>query len=93
MIPRSLPILGREYLVRRKRMSSVGMCDFNTGIIYLQSGIRGEVAEATLIHEAIHAVLHESGLHFNWDDKFTESVVRALEHGLFRAGYRLGESK
>jgi hypothetical protein len=92
MIPRTVVVLGREYLIRRKRMSSYGLCDCGAGIIWLRSGIKGSEAEATLLHEIIHAVLHESGLHFNWTEEFTESVVRALEHGLFRAGYtRLGE--
>lgn len=89
MIPRTVSILGRTYLVRRKRMKESGLCDFNTGVIYLKSGLRGDVAEATLLHEIIHGVLHESGIHFNWSDEFTESVVRALEHGLGRVGYKL----
>lgn len=89
MIPRTVSILGRTYLVRRKRMKEAGLCDFNTGIIYLKSGLSNDVAEATLLHEIIHGVLHESGIHFNWSDEFTESVVRALEHGLGRVGYRL----
>jgi hypothetical protein len=55
-------------------------------------GLKGSDADATLMHEVIHAVLHESGIHFNWTEEFTESVVRALENGLYRAGYTLGES-
>ena len=90
MIPRTVNILGREYLVRRKRMKESGLCDFSAGIIYLKSGMRGKDAEGTLLHEIIHGVLHESGIHFNWTDEFTESVVRALEHGLGRVGYKLG---
>lgn len=89
MIPRTVSILGRTYLVRRKRMKEAGLCDFSTGIIYLKSGLSNDVAEATLLHEIIHGVLHESGIHFNWSDEFTESVVRALEHGLGRVGYRI----
>ena len=91
MIPRRVVILGREYPIRRTRMPSAGMCDFSAGVIWLRSGLKGSDADATLLHESVHAVLHESGLHFNWTDEFTESVVRALEHGLFRAGYKLGE--
>lgn len=89
MTPRSVNILGREYLIRRKRMKESGLCDFATGTIYLRSGLKGKDAEETLMHEIIHGVLHESGIHFNWSDEFTESVVRALEHGLCRVGYRL----
>lgn len=90
MIPRTVNILGREYLVRRKRMKESGLCDFATGTIYLKSGLKGKDAHDTLLHEIIHGVLHESGIHFNWTDEFTESVVRALEHGLGRVGYKLG---
>lgn len=89
MLPKSVQILGREYTIRRKKMSCSGMCDFATGTIFLKSGIKGETAEATLLHEVVHGILHESGLHFNWTEEFTESVVRALEHGLGRAGYKL----
>lgn len=89
MLPKSVQILGREYVIRRKKMSCCGMCDFTTGTIFLKSGIKGETVEATLLHEVVHGILHESGLHFNWTDEFTESVVRALEHGLGRAGYKL----
>jgi len=91
VIPRTVNILGREYLVRRKRMKEAGLCDFATGTIYLRSGMNARDAEGTLLHEIIHGVLHESGIHFNWSDEFTESVVRALEHGLGRVGYKLGD--
>ena len=89
MTPRSISILGREYLVRRKRMKDYGSCDFGSGTIWLRSGLKADEAEATLLHEAIHAILHEAGLHYNWTTDFSESVVRALEHGLWRAGFRL----
>jgi len=71
-------------------MKESGLCDFATGTIYLKSGLQSKDADDTLLHEIIHGVLHESGIHFNWTDEFTESVVRALEHGLGRAGYKLG---
>lgn len=90
MIPRTVNILGRKYLVRRKRMDGAGLCDFSAGVIYLRTGLQGGDAEGTLLHEIIHGILHESGIHFNWTDEFTESVVRALEHGLGRVGYKIG---
>jgi hypothetical protein len=92
MTPRSINILGREYLVRRKRMKDYGSCDFGSGTIWIRSGLKPEGdsgSDATLLHEAIHAILHEAGLHYNWTTDFSESVVRALEHGLWRAGFRL----
>lgn len=89
MIPRTIPVLGRDYLIRRKRMKDYGLCDFGSGTIWLRSGLKGMEAEQTLLHEVIHATLHESGIQFQWTENSTECVVRALEHGLWRAGFRL----
>lgn len=72
-------------------MAEYGLCDFNAGTIWLRSGLKGRDADDTLLHEVIHAILHESGIHFNMTTEFTETVVRAMEHGLSRAGYRLGD--
>jgi hypothetical protein len=89
MIPRSISILGREYKIRRKRMSLFACVDDDAETIWLRSGLKGEMAEQSLLHEVIHGILFRSGSKFQIDHKLEESIVRALEHGLWQAGYRL----
>lgn len=91
MIPRNIQILGREYKIRRKRMKDFAFVNDDTQTIYLKSGISGEVADKTLMHEVIHAVLFTSGTKFQLTPTQEESIVRAVEHGLYQAGYRLAE--
>lgn len=88
-LPKAINVLGRDYKIRRKRMRDYGLCDFGPGIIWLRSGLKDEDAHQTLLHEVIHAVLHESGAQFQFSDEVTESLVRAIEHGLWRAGFRV----
>ena len=90
MIPRSISILGREYRIRRKRMKEFALCDDDAETIWLRSGIKGEVAEQSLLHEVIHGILFRSGVKFQIDSKLEESIVRAIEHGIWQAGYKLG---
>jgi hypothetical protein len=89
MIPRSISILGREYKIRRKRMKEFACVEDDTETIWLRSGIKGDVADQSLLHEIIHGILFRSGSKFQIDDKLEESIVRAMEHGLWQAGYRL----
>lgn len=63
--------------------------DDDLATIFLRSGIKGEEAESTLLHEVIHACLFRSGTKFQLDLKQEEGIVRALEHGIYQAGYRL----
>jgi hypothetical protein len=89
MIPRSISVLGREYKIRRKRMKEFACVEDDTETIWLRSGIKGDVADQSLLHEVIHGILFRSGSKFQIDDKLEESIVRAMEHGLWQAGYRL----
>lgn len=91
MIPRSIVILGREYQIRRKRMRDFACCDDDTETIYLRSGLKGDAAEQSLLHEVIHGILFRSGGKFQLDERQEEAIVRALEHGIWQAGYRLTE--
>jgi hypothetical protein len=88
-LPKTINVLGREYVIRRKRMRDYGCCDIGPGIIWIRSGLSHEDFHATLMHEVIHGILHESGVHYQFTDELTESIVRAIEHGMWRAGYRL----
>jgi predicted SprT family Zn-dependent metalloprotease len=74
-------------------MKDFAHCDDDNETIYLRSGIKGVVADQTLLHELIHGILYRSGGKFQLDDKQEEALVRALEHGLWQAGYRLAPSE
>lgn len=89
MIPRTIDILGRRYKIRRKKMKDFGCVDDDQQIVLLKSGIKGDCASKTLMHEVIHAILFSSGSKFQMTAEQEESIVRALEHGLWEAGYRL----
>jgi hypothetical protein len=89
MIPRSISIMGRDYKIRRKRMKEFALCDDDAETIWLRSGLKGEMAEQSLLHEIIHGILFRSGSKFQIDDKLEEAITRALEHGIWQAGYRL----
>ncbi len=88
MIPREVNIQGVTYKVRRKQMKDYGFCDWTNKVIYLKTGMSTQMAEETFLHECLHAILYQSGINFQMDDKFEEAVVRALEHGLYQAGFK-----
>jgi predicted mannosyl-3-phosphoglycerate phosphatase (HAD superfamily) len=89
MIPRTINVLGREYKIRRKRMKFWAYVDDDAATIWLRSGLSGDVAAQTLLHELIHAIMFRSGNKFQLNPELEESIVRALEHGIHQAGYRL----
>ena len=89
MIPRSISILGRDYKIRRKRMKESALCDDDTETIWIRSGLKGEAAEQSLLHEVIRGILFRSGGKFQIEEKLEEAIVRAVEHGIWQAGYRL----
>lgn len=93
MIPRSIPILGREYKIRRMRMKDFANCVDDEEVIYLRSGLKGNVAEQSLLHEVIHGILYRSGNKFQLEEGQEEAFVRAIEHGLWQAGYRLTDNR
>jgi hypothetical protein len=70
-------------------MKEFACVEDDTETIWLRSGIKGDVADQSLLHEVIHGILFRSGSKFQIDDKLEESIVRAMEHGLWQAGYRL----
>lgn len=49
----------------------------------------------TVLHEIVHAILFESGMTWLLESSpgLEEGIVRALEHGLWQAGYRRKNEK
>jgi hypothetical protein len=88
VVPRTIDILGRTYKIRRRRMKYYGLLDDDLQIIWLKSGVKGDMASKTVLHEVIHAILFSSGSKYQLSPGQEESIVRALEHGLWQAGYR-----
>jgi hypothetical protein len=70
-------------------MKEFALCDDDSETIWLRSGIKGDVAEQSLLHEIIHGILFRSGSKFQLDEKQEEAITRALEHGLWQSGYRM----
>ena len=70
-------------------MALFAYVDDDAAIIWLRSGLKGDDADQTLLHEVIHACLFRSGSKYQLDERLEEGIVRALEHGLYQAGYRL----
>jgi len=89
MIPKTIQILGREYKIRRRRMKDYAGVDPDARIIWIRSGVNDETARECLLHEVLHAILHQSGNNYQLDAKQEEAIVRSIEHGLTQAGYGL----
>lgn len=91
MIPRTIHILGAEYKIRRKRMKHHAWIEFDKKTIWIRSGLTTDAAQSSLLHECIHGILFQSGNSYMLNTEMEESIVRALENGLFQAGFRLTE--
>lgn len=90
-LPKTVQILGQKYTVRKcPHVEPHGECRSESKEIVISDKTTGDMASKTLLHEVVHAVLHESGLSYVLDstDGLEEAVVRAVEHGLWRAGWR-----
>ena len=80
-----LPILGREHSVQVDSISDRGEYDSFTATIRINENDPDK--RSVLVHEAIHAILYESGLcHVLERDNLEEAVVLAVENGLMRSG-------
>jgi hypothetical protein len=53
-------------------------------LIKIKDSLKGEVYEATLMHEIIHAILHTSGISEMLGEELEEAIVVSLEHGLIQ---------
>lgn len=87
-LPKSVMILGREFSIKRKKMSDFGHVDKDGGVIWIRTGLTQDEADQTLLHECIHAILYCSGVGFQLGSELEESIVRCLDNGLWLAGFR-----
>ncbi len=94
-IPQRIEILGCEYQIQlvddlgddTPDLIIEGEIDVQRKQIAISSS-KGVNREAVLLHETIHGILAQSGLTHQLDEKLEESIVTAIEEGLFYAGYR-----
>lgn len=80
--PRKLKVLGRTYTVRARRLpDAFGQCDGEDGVIDIDPKRCAEpfIAQDTLLHEALHAILRQQGHAY---DEHEERLVGALATGL-----------
>ena len=82
---RSVDVLGQPYEIIRQPLEDHGRCDTERKCIVI-SETTGQEGQ-TLLHEVLHAILAESGLSWIVGES-EEGIVRAIEGGLWRAGYR-----
>jgi hypothetical protein len=92
--PETLQILGTPYAVQVMYLhegpcgQTLGLCCSSTRTLTVHSEQSTENTARTLMHEAIHAILAESG----WThaiEEIQEGIVTAIEAGLWQAGFRL----
>jgi hypothetical protein len=85
----TINILGREYRIEYVSAATLdgshGDHDGDEGLIRVNQ--TSQIAKKEIIlHEVLHAILHEAGIGFILKSKLEEAIVRALENGLIRAG-------
>lgn len=85
----SITILGRVYPIVYEDLSAENIwgehCQDELNI-RIHNDLTDEQTRTTILHEALHAILHESGLNRCLTKKLEESICRAIENGLFRSG-------
>lgn len=87
-IPDRIDIFGREYTVSYEKLDqdTYGTCCGIDAKIEINNECDFSTHRATFVHEAIHAILFESGLNKTLKGHLEEAICTALEHGLIRSG-------
>jgi len=81
-IPRKLKIKDKTWQIKTKANleheseSVEGLCDFQERKIYIEKGMSHDKSALALLHEFLHASLHEN--HISLDRHFEETIVDAL---------------
>ena len=93
-VPYFVSIMGRPYRVEYTKLKKdlFGDCDSGKGLIRVNNKLTARVAQETLLHEVLHAILAESGLTqlLTHVDGLEEAIVRGLERGLIGTGLLRG---
>jgi hypothetical protein len=87
-LPLTINVKGRHYRVKRlpkatsQRGDFLGDCCFEQKLIRVATHNGPDEAASTLLHEVLHAMLHEYGVEL--DDDAEEELVLKLEDALFQ---------
>ena len=82
MRPKTLTILGQRWTIQYGPLDGEhGNTDGDKRRIVIDSSDKSAPGRHTLLHEVLHAILHESGQNETLG-ALEEGVVRAIEHGL-----------
>jgi len=81
MAATNVRVLGRNYrIIRKELQNEYGVCDNTKGTITIATGQDSFGEKDTLLHEIMHAILHQQGYHHAY--KLEESFVRPLATGI-----------
>lgn len=89
--PKKVSILGHKYEIKWEQppqdhgpdQQTFGDSDHANGIIHVDPSLSTPQQRSTLLHEILHAIIFNAGLHFEWPKKFDldereEDVVNRL---------------
>ena len=87
----SINICGKDYtLVQGDIPGMYGLCEPSKALITVSEILAPAIEyEHILLHEIMHAILHETGLTCLMKDRVEEAIVHGLSSNLHNLGYRL----
>jgi hypothetical protein len=59
-----------------------GLCDTEAHIIYIKKGMKPDVTMETFLHEYMHALMFEIGLHEEFSKEIEHTIVVALSRDM-----------
>lgn len=86
-----MKIMGVEYEVIYTQLAVEHGCIlYADRKILIDSTDPPDIQKDSLLHESLHAILYESGLHYQLAESpgLEENLVRAIEGGLKQAGFK-----
>ena len=62
-IPKTFQLAGTKWQVQLvDGLSDLGLCDADSAVIRIKSGLSPQIEQSTFCHELVHAVLYTTGL-------------------------------
>lgn len=86
-----MSICGKVYTLQRTDIpDNYGLCEPSKALITVSETLAPEIKfEHILLHEIMHAIMHETGLTCLLRKKVEEAIVHGLSANLHNLGYRL----
>lgn len=84
-------ICGKDYTLRREdTIGNYGLCEPSKALITVSETLAPAIPfEMIVLHEVLHAILHETGLTCLVKERSEEAIVHGLATQLHNLGYRL----